>query len=246
MAELRWLLIIIGVVIILAVYAYSRYQSHSKNEKESPRSSPPSNPLVSDKKIKATAIPSLRNDYSKIKFDGELLGKTKLSEPNKHSKPEETKPLEIEQPLEKPPERTATTLVILHVWAHSGQYWQGDQLMEVAEQAGLTATDTNIFQYFHQSNSTVPLFHVANKTEPGTFEWDKMKQFKTQGVSLFIKLPTFFSAYEAFSLMYACAQRFANALKGEIRTENHKPITQKSIDDIYRLCRTIDEQHNSV
>ena len=129
---------------------------------------------------------------------------------------------------------------MLHVWARLGQYWEGERLMEVATKAGLTATDKNIFQFFHQNNSTTPLFHVANKTEPGTFEWDKMKQFKTQGVSLFMELPVFCSADEAFLLMHACAQRFADLLDGEILDRHHKPIEQQTIDEIHQLCRTMD------
>ena len=243
MTELRWFLIIIGVVIVIAVYAYSRYQSHAKGEKEFFRKPPPNDPLATDSEAENTDIPALSAEYSTDKLDNGALPETTLSAANKRDDLEDS---EIVQLPETSSERKETTLVILHVWASPGQYWQGDRLMEVATKAGLTATNKNIFQYFHQNNSTLPLFHVANKTEPGTFQWDRMEQFKTQGVSLFMELPIFFSAYDAFLLMHACAQRFADMLTGEILDQNYKPLKQKTIDEIHQLCRAIDDEHNSI
>ena len=232
MAELRWLLIIIGVVIVIAVYAYSKYREHTKNEKEFSRTPPPPrDPLVDETKSEASDIPSLHAKVSKT--DDEVLPETSKSKSNK------SEDSQIKLPS-KQPSADKPVLIVLHVWAHSGQYWQGEKLMEVATKAGLTASDKNIFQYFHQNNSAIPLFHVANKHEPGTFEWDRMKQFKTQGVSLFMELPVYFSAYDAFLLMHACAERLSNLLNGKILDQSYKPIAQKTIDEIHRLCNDMD------
>ena len=114
--------------------------------------------------------------------------------------------------------------------------------MEVAIKAGLTPTDRNNFEYIHQNNSMSPLFYVADKHEPGTFEWNQMEQSKIGGVSLFMKLPVFCTAHEAFLLMHSCAQRFSNLLKGEILDQSYKPLTQNVIDGIYQLCRDMDDQ----
>ncbi|MXX98510.1 MAG: hypothetical protein F4Y58_01190, partial [Gammaproteobacteria bacterium] len=175
---------------------------------------------------------------SDTKADDEALHET-IKLVSVKTAPPETDPAETDPPPQTPATHKPT-LVVLHVWARLARYWRGERLIEVATKAGLTATDKNIFQFFHQNNSTTPLFHVANKTEPGTFEWDKMKQFKTQGVSLFMELPVFCSADEAFLLMHACAQRFADLLDGEILDRHHKPIEQQTIDEIHQMCRTMD------
>ena len=232
MAELRWLLIIIGVVIIIAVYAYTRYQSHAKGEKEFSRTPSPSDPLTNEKKNKNIDIPSLR---------------IKISETEPHTSSELPKITlnKVDEPQPSQPSKPAIEplLVILHVWARSGQVWQGEQLMEAAEKAGLQATDVNIFQYFHQSNSITPLFHVADKTEPGTFEWDQMAQHKSQGVSLFMELPVAFcSADQAFLLMHACAERLADLLDGELLDQSHEPLEQKTIDEIHEQCQAMDDK----
>ena len=114
--------------------------------------------------------------------------------------------------------------------------------MEVAIKAGLTPTNKNIFEYIHQNNSISPLFYVANKNEPGTFEWDQMEQLKIGGVSMFMKLPVFCKAYEAFLLMHSCAQRFSNLLDGEILDQSYKPLTKNVIDEIYQLCKDMDDE----
>ena len=250
MMELRWLLIIIGIVIIVAVFAYSRNQRQEKDGDEFSRTSPSRDLLADEEKAEEKAkekgeekaeekdIPSLHIKTSDTKADDEALHETiKLISVK-------TAPPETDSPETDPPPQTPAThkptLVVLHVWARLGRYWRGERLIEVATKADLTATDKNIFQFFHQNNSTTPLFHVANKTEPGTFEWDKMKQFKTQGVSLFMELPVFCSADEAFLLMHACAQRFADLLDGEILDCHHKPIEQQTIDEIHQMCRTMD------
>ena len=231
MSELRWLLIIIGVVIIIAVYAYSKYRGHAKNEKEFSYTPPRHDPLVDETKSEVSNIPSLHLKVSET--DNEVLPGISASKANKSEGSRiklSPKQLSDDKPI----------LIVLHVWARSGQYWQGEKLMQVATKAGLTASDKNIFQYFHQNNSAIPLFHVANKNKPGTFEWDRMKQFKTQGVSLFMELPVYFSAYDAFLLMHACAERLSNLLDGEILDQSYKPIEKKTIDEIHRLCSDMD------
>ncbi len=235
MMELRWLLIIIGIVIIIAVYFYSRRQHNAKDEQTFFRASPPEDPLMRKQKTEVSDIPSLRIKISEAKENDKLLPEMSTAIPNKTESPR------LDTPSEESSE-DEPTLVILHVWAHSGQYWKGAELMKVAAGAGLTPSKKNIFQYFHQNNSMTPLFHVADKNKPGTFEWDRMEQLKIEGVSLFMELPTFCSAYDAFLLMHACAQRLSNLLEGEILDRSYKPLTQNVIDGIHRLCKDMDDK----
>ena len=235
MTELRWLLIIIGVAIIVAVYFYSRRQYKAKDDQTFFQTPPPDDSLMDEKKTEVSDIPSLRIKVSEAKDGDGLLPKMSTAISNKTESPQLD--ASSEQSSEDEP-----ALVILHVWAHSGQYWEGAKLMEVADRAGLTTSDKNIFQYFHQNNSTTPLFHVADKNKPGTFEWDRMEQVKIAGVSLFMELPTFCSAHEAFLLMHACAQRLSNLLEGEILDQFYQPLAQEALDEIDRLCKNIDDK----
>ena len=240
MMELRWLLIIIGIVIIVAVYFYSRHQHKAKDEQTFFRTPPPDDSLMGEKKTEVSDIPSLHikvaeTQNSETKDNDGLLPKmlTAISDKSESS--------EVDVPPE-PSSEDEPALVILHVWAHSGQYWEGAKLMEVADRAGLTPSDKNIFQYFHQNSTTTPLFHVADKNKPGTFEWDRMEQIKIEGVSLFMELPTFCSAHEAFLLMHACAQRLSNLMEGEILDQSYKPLAQEALDEIDQLCKDIDDK----
>lgn len=242
MAELRWLLVIVGLAIIVAVYIYSRYRSHARNEKEFSRKPPNGDPLANDKKAEATDIPSLRVRFSPLKAEDQVLPKSPASVTISGRAEDFQADMPPERFLDDASKAKPPKLVVLHVWARDGQYWQGAQLTEAAESANLKATDKNIFQYFHQNNETIPLFHVANKTQPGTFEWDKMKQFKTQGLSLFMELPVFCSAVEAFSLMHACAERLADLLDGEILDKSYKPLAEQEIDEIRRVCSAMDDK----
>ena len=235
MMELRWLLIIIGIVIIVAVYFYSRHQHKAKDEQTFFQTPPPDDSLMGEKKTEVSDIPSLRIKVSETRDNDGLLPKMSTAISNKGESPQ----------LDASPEQSSEDepiLVILHVWAHSGQYWEGAKLMEVADRAGLTPSDKNIFQYFHQNNSTTPLFHVADKNKPGTFEWDRMEQIKIEGVSLFMELPTFCSAHEAFLLMHACAQRLSNLMEGEILDQSYQPLAQEALDEIDQLCKDIDDK----
>ncbi len=233
--ELRWLLIIIGIVIIVAVYFYSKRQHDAKDKKTLFRTPPPEDSLMRERNSEAGDIPSLYIKDSETEDDNRLLPEMSAEISDK------TLSLRFGTPSEKSSERKPT-LVILHVWAHSGQYWKGEKLMEIADKAGLTPSDKNIFEYIHQNNSTSPLFYVADKNEPGTFEWDRMQQSKIGGVSLFMELPVFCTAYEAFLLMHACAQRLSNLLGGEILDRSYKPLTQDVVDEIHRLCRNMDDK----
>jgi len=139
----------------------------------------------------------------------------------------------------EPADSTPRTLLVLHVWAKEGQDWLGSQLIEATSQAGLTASDKKIFQYFYRSHDA-PLFHVANKTEPGIFDWDKMESFTTTGLSLFMEVPTFLPSKEAFSLMYACAERLASLLDGRILDPSYRPMTQETLEQLHLLCTDLD------
>ena len=125
MTELRWLLIIIGVVIVIAVYAYSKYQHHAKNEKEFSHTPLPKDPLTSEEQleaseeqIEASDIPSLRIKVSESKDNDSPLPLMSTAISNKTESPQ----------LDTPPKQSSEdkpTLIILHVWAHSGHCWEG-------------------------------------------------------------------------------------------------------------------------
>lgn len=219
MSELRWILLGIGVAIVIAVYLYTRYQRHAQNEKKF--SAPKSHHDLIDQAIESEQQP------------------TSQAQPT-----EAIEPLPRQDTVEEEPADDADSLVVLHIEAAQGHDWQGNDILEIALKAGLQKTDKNIFQYFHQSASS-PIFHVANMLKPGTFDWDNMAQFKTRGLSLFMRLPTACTARESFLLMHACAQRMVNWLGGKILDQSHQPLSEAAEEEIHRRCDHFDQQADS-
>ena len=74
------------------------------------------------------------------------------------------------------------------------------------------------------------LFGVVNSVNPGTFDLDRMKDLKTPGISLFMRLPAPIDSLKAFNIMLDCAQNLASFLNAEIHNEYHSVLTKQTID----------------
>lgn len=230
MSELRWILLLIGVLIVAGVYGYTRYQRHLRDEASFGRRGAQRDvldvrgdePVISsaDEVVDASDLPPI--EFEPGGGEAPAGGAGAAADRDDGAAPE--KPREI---------------VILHVRAPEDRPWPGEAVARAAADAGLRQTDKNIFQYFLPESERA-LFHVADMFKPGVFDWQRLGEARLRGLSLFMQLPVHCPAPEAFETMLNCARRLVESLNGEMLDAHRRPLTEEALADMRALCEAHD------
>jgi cell division protein ZipA len=126
------------------------------------------------------------------------------------------------------------SVVVLHLMAKEGEFFQGDQLLEALLKQGLRYGSMKIFHRHEQVEGAGPvLFSVANSVNPGTFELNHMDQLKTPGISLFFAMEDVDDPAAALDILFLSAKAIAAELSGEIKDESRSAFTRQT-EDHYR------------
>lgn len=236
---LQWMLLLIGAIIIAAVYVYTRYQTQRKTPKL-PKSSPYTDtPHIDDQRLDEGNAPDDTQS-------GKTLPEIGLEEPELEPNPElETEPELKPEPEPKPKEDElpAETIFTLNICAQGNQQWSGDEIMKCAGASKLQSGDKNIFEYHHPQSdeeTSEAIFYVANYVNPGIFDWDKMSEFKTKGLTVVMRLPLASSAKDALDRMLSCAQHLTEVLGGELCDNQRQPLNKQQVKDMYATCKQYD------
>jgi cell division protein ZipA len=120
-------------------------------------------------------------------------------------------------------------LVVMHL-ATRGQPIRGESLAGAMASLGLTIGDMSIYHRRDPDRGQV-LFSVASLVEPGTFPAD-LAGFSTPGLSMFTQLPGPRDGLEIFAEMLAVAQGLAERLDLEVRDERHNKLTRQMQDHV--------------
>jgi cell division protein ZipA len=129
-------------------------------------------------------------------------------------------------------------VIVVNIMARKGYSFAGDDLSPVLISAGLKFGEMNIFHHrLHNENKGPVIFSVANALNPGTFDLNKLDEFSTIGISLFLALPTAINNLEALEQMLTAAQQIRSALDGELKDDNRNVMTAQTIEHYRQRVR---------
>lgn len=134
-------------------------------------------------------------------------------------------------------------IIIVNAISKDPQGFNGEELLHILLTCDLRFGKMNIFHRYEKSNAKGAVqFSVANAVEPGTFDLNNMRSFRTPGICLFLQLPGPQDAQKALEYMVETAQCIARNLNGELRDENRSALTAQTVEHYRSRIREFDRK----
>ena len=221
-STLRWVLIVIGLAIIAAVWLFSTMERNRKPkatrcQKEKQRKS---RGAAERREPTLTGAPGGESESASDAPDvTHGQGELDIGERPPPSTPASDGP---RAPLGPPPDK----IISLFLLARDNHVITGAELLQATVSTGLKFGDMNIFHRLSEG-SEKPVFSMANAAKPGHFERDEWNTFETGGVVLFMTLPGPEQALDAWDAMLAAGRRMAEILHADLLDGDRNPFTRQ-------------------
>lgn len=251
---LRWVLLIIGVVILLGVYAAGRRSLSARlRRRRAERADAPQIEAEADAATLTVPDPELAELGRSIRLDEpeDVPVQTESTAPVTAERPRSDPAAQPSSPRHTPRDATSMPapepkIVVVYVVATSGGTYRGPDIFAAAETADLDYGDMRIFhRYETVGGAPEPVFGVASMVEPGWFDQEQIEELETPGLALFLQLPAPIEGVKAFDAMIGAAQSLKRSLGGELRDASRSIMSLQTIahlrdevSDYERMQRT--------
>lgn len=233
MDTFRLILFLIGSVIVVAIYLYTRKASgkpfvikplqNQDNEKE---------PLVKDPETEEEIAEAVRDKrYATDQPDDDAI--SRLSETLSQGVQEkfianeaETVPTIINEGDAEP------LVIVMTIMAKPENLFNGADIFEAALANGFVHGDMNIFHFYPEQEARPAICSMANAIEPGFFEITDIEQVHTPGLTLFTQLTGSVESRDAFDQTVKLGQALAQQLQGDLCDETRSVLTMQTIEHL--------------
>lgn len=224
-STLRWIMIIIGVLILGSIFLFGNPEKR-RRPRASRRASQP---------LQERQEPTLEG--------GDSVGETAADESGAPGQRE----LDIEPAFDE--DTTAHNkgasgpapekIVSLFLMARDNHIINGAELLQAALSAGMEFGEMNIF-HRKVEGSEQAVFSMANAAKPGSFDREAWNTFETSGVVLFLTLPGPVQALDGWDSMLATARRISEILHAELLDEDRNRFIRQTEARIREELRNFD------
>jgi cell division protein ZipA len=251
MEELRWILLGVGIVIVVAVYFWGRTRKRETNYSSYVASDEVPSFSASDESdngwrdgVGPVRVVQGFNDEEIDSFNiDESIDVTgsdtesrsvNLNEEQDAVEPDvidqvsssSIQPESVQEEVvsEEKPKSAVNDVVALYLVAQRGSELKGEQILSSTFATQLEYGQMNIF---HRKNSNGEiLFSMSNMMEPGSFDIDHMHEMTTRGMSLFIQLSLCDDPVKALDDMLICAHSLASMLGAQLCDQNRQLLNE--------------------
>jgi cell division protein ZipA len=227
-STLRWILIIIGVLILGAILFFgnpekqrkpraSRRQARQEAERREPTIGTPPD------EAEHRTEPGMKPNQGDLNIgQGELdIAQADLQSDSASANVAQAS-IKPKKPAAPPPEK----IVTLFLLASDNNIFSGGELLQAALKTGMEFGEMNIFHRIPEGASE-PVFSLANAARPGHFDREGWNTLETGGVVLFMTLPGPMNGLDAWDAMLATARRLSELLHADIEDDQHHPFTRQ-------------------
>ena len=203
MDDLRWVLLVSGVLIVIGVILFGRRKSEAKDTPE-----PAPEPIAESS--------GLRVEPS---FDG---GESAPVEPAPGGEfLVEVDDVDPGEPISAAEQKIVTVRIV----ANDKTPFAGDELVLSLRGIGMRHGRFGIFHRYDGNDEDRVVFSAASLVEPGSFELENIKEQKIPGISLFMVLPGPIDGAEAFDQMMAASRTLTQSLGAELLDESGSTLS---------------------
>jgi cell division protein ZipA len=205
MDGMRWLLLLIGLLVIGCVYLYSRRAQRPAKK--------PFIQLRREPTLDAGPATDTEADSGKgplAEDDAVVDAATSAADAG----------ISVAQARQAPQK-----IVALRIIARGGGAFRGDELILNLRGVGMRHGKFGIFHRFDGQNEAQAIFSAASLIEPGSFDLANIRDQEIPGISLFLVLPGPLPGVEAFDIMMAAARTLAQELNGELLDESGSTLS---------------------
>jgi len=243
--ELRWVLLVIGGLILIAIYLFSKRHrpdvSHNLLD-ESPQ-------LGDDLSVSLNPAQD-KQDLELDEHKDDLYGLQQMLKEEASTRPPRESIVGTAR-MRPAPQTTSDSqnldekIVILHVAQQRPNLIQGEALIQALESSQLDYGESEIYhRTVERFGERQIVFSVSNMVKPGTLTPHQMSDLSTPGVSLFMRLPGPLEGLKTFNTMLDCAQTMASKLDAKVLDETRSVLTQQSIDHLREEIQLFSLRHS--
>ena len=227
-STLRWILIIVGIVIVGSIFLFG-----NPDRKRKPKAS---------RKIKEE-MPQRREptldgaewEAEDLADEAEPADQWELDISTTEPPP---RPAPIPRKPAGPPPDKIMTLFLL---ARDNHMINGAELLQAAVNTGMEYGEMNIFHRVPEGSERA-VFSLANAAKPGYFERDEWNTFETSGLAVFMALPGPLNALDAWDSMLATARRMSEILNADLLDDERSPFTRQREAQVREEMREYERQ----
>lgn len=210
MDDLRWLLLIAGIIVIVAIYVSGRKKKNDDTDDATAGDVPISErrePLVDigDELQDDVVELSDETDFEPMYVDGD--------EPSAEAETEAETKVEPQK------------IVTLRVIARDRGFFKGDDLILSLRGIGLRHGKFGIFHRVDGDDDEATIFSAASLVEPGSFDLANIRDQQIPGISLFLVLPGPVEGAKAFDMMMEAARTITQSMQGELLDESGSTLS---------------------
>jgi cell division protein ZipA len=218
MENMRWILLLIGVLVVAGIYIAGRLQSRERNPRKRRR------PVG---RLRRKAEPDLSGNLLEDFTVDELESMDHLHAGDAAAPAQENVAGMRQNPVKTP---APYKVFSVFVTAPTSVPFRGPVLLGAMAAAKLEFGDMQIFHRIELVDGREKvLFSAANIREPGTFDLSAMNDFTTEGLALFMQVPCAVDASRAFDAMIESARILADNLDGHVCDARRSALTQQTI-----------------
>lgn len=233
MESLRWVLLAVGVVFVVIIYALGRSRRQRNTsmvdelEEELPEFSAHSLDDVDEGvgQVRVVTKDPLYDDVSSIQDATEQnINLSAQPDMSADSSPETTD------------SNKNNDIIVLYILPKADQMLRGSQINSAVQAMGLTFGEMNIFHYKDGSRS---VFSLANMHEPGSFDADTIHDLKTTGLTVFMQMQKG-DPLDDLTEMLQRSYQLAGLLDARLCNHQRQPLTEQDAENYRTQVKVFD------
>ncbi len=235
--SLRWILVLVGIAIITAIFLFG-----NPDRKRKPRASRKRNHAE-----RVRHEPSLDASATDDEQSGDEARQAELAIGGHDDPDQRNEPGFDSQGENKPAPgnvKLPDIIVTLFLQGRDNHIITGVELLDASLKSGLVFGDQDIFHRIDEEDIE-PVFSMANLTNPGRFDKTAWNTVEIKGVTLFMTLPGPKNALDAWDSMLATARRLAELLHTDLLDDTCSVFTRERALQIKDELREYERQNPS-